>query len=128
MRVFVGSAVLIALVGACHSRGAPEASFTPAALVAGEPPIPYPQDLYARRVQGDVMLYLVIDSTGAIVADSTRIAKSSGQAAFDAAALQAAPQLRFTPAHRGKEAVTAPIQVPISFRLPDSVAAATSNE
>ncbi len=128
MRVFVGSAVLIALVGACHGRNAAERSFTPAALVAGEPPIPYPPELYAKRIQGDVMLYLVIDSTGAIVADSTRIAKSSGQSAFDAAALQAASGLHFAPAHRGKDAVMAPIQVPISFRLPDSLAAVTSHE
>ncbi len=127
MRVIVGSAIVIALLGACGGRKAADPSFTPAALVAGEPAIPYPTDLFSKRVQGDVILYMVIDSTGASVADSTRIAKSSGQSEFDAAALTAAAQLRFTPAHRGKDAVTAPIQVPISFRLPDSVAA-TSNE
>jgi periplasmic protein TonB len=117
----------LALASACGGTKAANTSFTPAALVAGEPAIPYPPDLYAEHVQGEVLLYLVVDSTGAIVTDSIRIAKSSGQTAFDSAALAAAPRLRFTPAHRGTEAVTAPIQVPITFRLPDS-GAATSNE
>ena len=38
-----------------------------------------------------------------------------------AAALQAAPTLRFSPARRGDTAVVAPIQVPIHFTLPDSL-------
>ena len=67
------------------------------------------------------MLYLVVDTAGAVVRDSTRIAVSSGEAAFDAAALQAAQSLRFTPAHQGGTPVIAPIQVPIRFTLPDSL-------
>lgn len=67
------------------------------------------------------MLYLVVDSAGLVVRDSTRIVKSSGQTAFDAAALEAAPALHFTPAHRGAVPVTAPIQIPIRFTLPDSI-------
>jgi TonB family protein len=55
-----------------------------------------------------------------VIRDSTRIERSSGQSPFDAAALQAAPTLRFTPARRGDTAVVAPIQVPIRFTMPDS--------
>lgn len=109
-------------MAACHGAP-PPAVVTPAVLVSGASTIPYPPDLFARHIQGNVLLYLVVDSTGQVVRDSTRVATSSGQAAFDSAALAAAPRLVFTPAHRGKIAVTAPIQVPINFDIPDSVAA-----
>ena len=109
---------------ACHGDRPKEGEITPAVRIPGKTDIPYPPELFARRIEGQVMLYLFIDSTGAIVNDSTRIAKSSGQAAFDAAALEAAPHLRFTPAHRGTVPIAAPIQVPIIFTLPDSISKA----
>lgn len=96
-------------------------TFTPAVSLDSFPPIPYPADLFQQRVEGEVMLYLVIDSSGYVIRDSTRIETSSGKPAFDAAALEAAPALRFAPARRGDTAVTAPLQVPIRFTLPDSV-------
>ena len=68
-----------------------------------------------------MLLYLVVDSTGATLRDSTRVARSSGQAAFDAAALEAAAGLHFKPATRAGVPLTAPIQVPIRFTLPDSI-------
>ena len=112
---------VLTLGAACHGGTSHDADLSPATLVSGQASIPYPPDLYSRRLEGEVMLYLVVDSTGLVVRDSTRIAKSSGQAAFDAAALEAAPGLHFSPAHRGAAPVTAPIQVPIRFILPDSV-------
>ena len=108
---------------ACHGDAPAPPPVTPATLVPGQPPIPYPPELFAQRVQGEVLLYLFVDSTGAVIRDSIRVARSSGQAAFDAAALAAAPTLHFTPAHQGDTPVAAPIQVPIQFTLPDSVAA-----
>lgn len=99
----------------------PESSdITPAVPIAQQNPIPYPPALYAQGIEGEVMLYLFVDASGAVIHDSTRIAESSGHNEFDAAALQAAPSLRFVPAHRGDSAVSAPIQVPIRFTLPDS--------
>jgi TonB family protein len=112
---------VLTLGAACHRGANHDVDLSPATLVSGQASIPYPPDLYSRRLEGEVMLYLVVDSTGLVVRDSTRISKSSGQAAFDAAALEAAPGLHFTPAHRGVVAVMAPIQVPIRFTLPDSV-------
>jgi len=118
--------LFIALVAGfgCHRDRPKEGEITPAVRIASKTEIPYPPELFAKRIEGQVLLYLFVDSTGAIVNDSTRIAKSSGQAAFDAAALEAAPHLRFTPAHRGAVPVAAPIQVPIIFTLPDSVSKA----
>ncbi|MEP6591927.1 MAG: TonB family protein [Gemmatimonadota bacterium] len=106
---------------ACSRTPPPETPITPAVPVPGQSDIPYPAELFNRRIQGEVMLYLVVDTAGTVIRDSTRIATSSGQAAFDAAALQAAQGLRFTPAHRGDTLVVAPIRVPIRFTLPDSL-------
>jgi TonB family protein len=114
--------VLVA-VAACHRDRPADADIAPATRIDGKLEIPYPPELFAKRIQGEALLYLYVDSTGAVVNDSSRIAKTSGQAAFDAAALEAAPHLRFTPAHRGTVPVAAPIQVPIKFTLPDSLKA-----
>jgi protein TonB len=121
MRAFMLSLALAAT--ACGGGEPVPGEFTPAVSLDSMPPIPYPADLFEQRVEGEVMLYLVIDSAGYVVRDSTRIEKSSGKPAFDAAALEAAPALRFAPARRGDTAVTAPLQVPIRFTLPDSLKA-----
>ena len=116
--------ILVLAALACSREAPPEADLTPAVRIADRVEIPYPPELFAQRIEGHVMLYLFVDSTGTVVNDSTRIATSSGQAAFDAAALEAAPRLRFTPAHLGTVPVAAPIQVPIIFTLPDSISKA----
>jgi TonB family protein len=103
----------------CAGPGSSVKDLVPA-MLSTQPAIPYPPELYARRIEGEVILYLVVDSAGAALRDSTRVAKSSGQAAFDAAALEAAPALHFVPARRGTAPVTAPILVPMRFTLPDS--------
>jgi TonB family protein len=119
-----GLCSLSLLLAACAREAPVAGEFSPATPIEGQEPIPYPAELFSQRVEGEVMLYLVVDSTGAVIRDSTRIEKSSGQSAFDAAALQAAPTLRFSPARRGDTAVVAPIQVPIHFTLPDSLQSA----
>lgn len=114
--------VTVALLLTGCTKAEPVAGpFVPAAPIEGQPAIPYPAELFQERVEGEVILYLVIDSAGYVVRDSTRVTTSSGRAAFDAAALEAAPSLRFTPARRGDTAVAAPLQVPIRFTLPDSL-------
>jgi TonB family protein len=113
--------IAVTLIAACQSAPAEEGGFTPAMPVEPQEPIPYPPSLFAQRIEGQVMLYLVIDSSGAVIPDSSQIAEGSGYQDFDAAALQAARTLRFTPARRGDTAVSAPIRVPIHFALPDSL-------
>ena len=114
------------LLAACADRTPEAGAYSPPAPVAGQEPIPYPPELYNQRIEGEVMLYLVVDTDGTVVRDSTRIARGSGQTAFDSAAIMAAPSLRFTPGMRGDTAVMAPIQVPIQFTLPDSLRPAES--
>ena len=119
MRTFMLPLALAAT--ACGGGEPVPGEFTPAVSLDSMPPIPYPADLFEQRVEGEVMRYLVIDSAGYVVPDATPIEKSRGQPTFDAVALEAAPALRFAPARRGDTAVTAPLQVPIRFTLPDSV-------
>lgn len=122
---FVALVSLVACEGNGNGSDLPDpdkaGAFSPAAPILPQEPIPYPPALFASGVEGEVMLYLVIDANGAVIHDSTRIVTSSGHNEFDAAALQAAPTMRFTPAHRGDTAVQSPIQVPVHFTRPDSL-------
>jgi len=60
-----------------------------------ELPFRYPPALYAQKVQGNVTLRIFIDREGAIVADSTRIAETSGFTALDSAAMKGSRDLKF---------------------------------
>lgn len=116
-------ALALLVVAGCGGTPDPDNAVTPASPIPGQPEIPYPSDLFTRGVEGEVLLYLVVDSSGAVIRDSTRIAKSSGHSAFDAAAMAAAPAMQFTPARRAGIAITHPIQVPIRFTISDSLRA-----
>ncbi|MFW6162471.1 MAG: energy transducer TonB, partial [Planctomycetota bacterium] len=48
-----------------------------------------------------------------------RVARSSGHAVLDEAAVAAVRRWRFTPARAGGAAVTAEVEIPIRFRLSD---------
>ncbi len=121
--------LMAALLAACggDTEPEPEGVLVPPVPVAGQPELPFPPELYAQHIEGEVLLYLVVDSTGAVLRDSTRIAKSSGRVEFDAAAMKAAPTLQFSPATRNGVAVMHPIQVPIKFTIPDSLATITDS-
>jgi TonB family protein len=83
-------------------------------------PFRYPPSLWAQRVQGDVILHLFVDTAGVPVADSTRIAESSGIPLLDSAALLGAPLLRFTPARRNDAPMAVAVLFPVLFRHPDA--------
>jgi protein TonB len=93
-------------------------------LVEDAPPVPlgrvspveYPRRQWRRGVAGTVVLRLVVDSTGAVLADSAAVATSSGTPALDRAALRAAPSFRYAPALRGGHAVPAALLQPVEFR------------
>jgi TonB family protein len=82
-------------------------------------PVKYPPSLYARRAQGNVTLRLLIDSTGAVHPESTRVVEPSGEPAFDSAAVAGAAQLRFTPATRHGTPVAVAVLFPVYFRHPE---------
>src|SRR5438105_12122280 len=85
-----------------------------------ELPFRYPPALYAQKVQGNVTLRIFIDSNGAIVPDSTRIAETSGFTALDSAAMKGSRELRFEPAKTMGQPVPVSILLPVYFRHPDA--------
>jgi len=85
-----------------------------------ELPFRYPPALYAQKVQGNVTLRIFIDSNGAIVPDSTRIAETSGFTALDSAAMKGSRELKFEPAKTLGQPVPVSILLPVYFRHPDA--------
>jgi len=94
-----------------------EKDLPPVALNA-QTPVEYPPALFDQGIEGTVILRLYADSSGALVADSTRVQESSGYPALDSAAMAAAPSLRFAPARRNGAPVAASFLQPIYFRHP----------
>jgi TonB family protein len=83
-------------------------------------PFRYPPALYAEKVQANVTLRLYVDSSGAVVNDSTRIVESSKVDALDSAAVRGSRELRFSPAKRGDAAMPVSILFPVYFRHPEA--------
>ena len=69
----------------------------------------YPPEAIERGLEGDVTLLLILDSSGRV--QSAEVARSSGHALLDAAALSAAKRLGRLPGNPRESLV------PISFRL-----------
>jgi TonB family protein len=97
--------------------GSAPAEEPPVALNA-EPTVQYPPDLYDRRVEGDVVLHLFVDSTGRLAPESTRVAESSGTAALDTAAVRGVSHLQYAPARRHGLAVATAFLQTVEFRHP----------
>jgi TonB family protein len=88
-------------------------------LLNREIPLRYPPALYARKVQGNVVLRIFIDSIGHLRPESTVVAEPSGEPAFDSAAIAGARELRFTPAQLHGAPIAVSILFPIRFRHPE---------
>jgi TonB family protein len=83
-------------------------------------PVRYPPALLEQGIEGRVLLRLYVDSGGALVPDSTRLAESSGYPALDSAALAGSRELKFSPALLQGRPVAAPFLQPVQFRSPRS--------
>jgi len=124
-----GPVLLVLGAIACGGSGpAPSAGRAPAeeppVAVNAEPAVQYPPDLYDRRVEGDVVLRLFVDSSGRLSPESTRVSESSGFAALDSAAVRGSSRLRYAPARRhGLPVATAFLQT-VEFRHPGGGATA----
>jgi protein TonB len=73
----------------------------------------YPQDAFVKKVEGTVLVEILIDSTGRVA--QARVMQSIP--ALDAAALQAAYQWVFAPAMRRGRPVAIHANLPITFRI-----------
>ena len=126
MRMAGGLLALSMLVSACASGepdAAPDASSGAAAVeppvaLDATPAIAYPSGVDDTTAVLTVTLRLFVDEQGHVVADSTRIAESSGVAALDSAAVEGAPRLRYSPALRGGEPLATAFVQQVEFRRP----------
>ena len=89
-------------------------------MVNAQPPFRYPPALYARRVQGNVMLRLFIDADGRVLPESTVVTEASGYSALDSAAVSGSESLRFVPAKTSGQAHGVSVIFPVLFRHPDA--------
>jgi TonB family protein len=85
-----------------------------------ELPFRYPPDLYAQRVQGNVVLRMQIDREGRVLSSS--VEESSEITALDSAAVKGSHDLLFEPARRGNDSVPVTILFPVYFRIPGAPA------
>jgi len=113
---------LAAALVACGRGGSADAKPGTEMPVAinGESPFQYPADLFDQGVEGEVRLRLFVDAQGQVLAESTRVASSSGTPAFDSAAVRGAAELRFAPARRDGKAVGMAFYQPVIFRRPSA--------
>src|SRR5687768_12252444 len=100
--------------------GGPERPDEPPVMVNAELPFRYPPALYARRVQGNVMLRLFVDTDGRILPDSTRVEESSGYPSLDSAAVTGSQELYFIPAKLRGEPLAVSVLFPVYFRHPEA--------
>ncbi len=91
--------------------------FIPATICTGSVPPAYPLAARRRGHEGVVVLRVRVSPTGACL--SLVVARSSGHAELDEAALEAVRTWRFAPAVRGGVPVEAELEIPIRFRLTD---------
>lgn len=75
----------------------------------------YPTRLRTLGVEGKVLLYFLIDGQGQV--REARVARSSGRAEFDEAALRVARVFAFSPALRQDHPTPVWIALPVTFRL-----------
>jgi protein TonB len=110
--------VVVLFVMACEPVVADNVADTLPQLMTEAVPFRYPLQLYEQRIEGDVTLRLHVDSNGAVVAESLRVAETSGYPLLDAAAMEGAPALQFRPARLGRRPVALTVLFPVKFRLP----------
>ncbi|MBI3981356.1 MAG: energy transducer TonB [Gemmatimonadetes bacterium] len=105
--------------GAPIGNAASVSRFDAPVMINPESPVSYPEDLFAQRVEGTVLLRLFVDARGTVLPESTRLAESSGFPALDSAAMAGVSQMRFAPARRDGEPVAAAFLQPVQFRHPE---------
>jgi len=75
----------------------------------------YPQSAKQKRIQGKVLLNVVVRTDGTPA--NIEISRSSGHSILDLAALDAVKQWRFIPAKRSGQAVEASVIIPVEFKI-----------
>jgi TonB family protein len=79
----------------------------------GEDPIEYPVALWDRGVEGETLLRLLVSETG--IVDSVEVARSSGHAGLDSAAVNGARTMSFQPGRKNGKRVRMWATLPVRF-------------
>jgi TonB family protein len=82
-------------------------------LMPNATPFRYPVSLWDKRLTGETVLMLHVTRDGLV--DSVSVFNSSGQTAFDSAAVAGARQLRFVPGRQGAKPVDMWTKLPVRF-------------
>jgi TonB family protein len=112
------AAAVLPLASGCGGEGEVE---QPAPLY-GNVPIDYPLQLWDQGMEGQTLLRVRVTDTGRV--DSVEVVESSGEPAFDSAAVNGARDLRFRPARRDGKRIEVWARVPVHFSKrprPDTV-------
>jgi len=88
--------------------------------VSNDLPFRYPPSLYARKVQGNVLLRLYVDRDGRVVPDSIGVYQKSGSAVLDSAAMAGAREMRFVPGKLHGEPIGVSVIFPVYYRHPEA--------
>jgi len=107
------SAADVILLAPMEIRASPQ-PLVPAAYRKTPLP-PYPAAARAQRLEGLVVLSVLVGANGRVV--DVSVASSSGHAVLDQAAAGAVKTWTFAPAHRGARAVESVVEVPLKFAL-----------
>ena len=102
--------LVVLMLAACN---APAEPISQPELMPDPSPFKYPVSLWDQRLNGETVLMLHVTREG--VVDSVSVFNSSGQSAFDSAAVVGARQLRFIPGRRGARPVDMWTKLPVRF-------------
>jgi periplasmic protein TonB len=97
----------------CVGEG-PVADWDQAPRILRQSRPPYPQEAFINKIQGTVLLEILIDANGDVVA--TRVLRSVSPD-LDQAATQTVRQWKFAPAHRRGRSVAMWAHAPVEFRI-----------
>jgi protein TonB len=113
----VESAPTSAAVAPASAALAPVIPPRPASGLAGNRKPVYPLVARSRHLEGRVMLQVQVAASGDPLA--VRVISSSGHPLLDDSAVEAVRTWRFVPATQAGQAVAAPVEVPVDFRMAD---------
>lgn len=114
-----GSLVLAALtlgLTACADEGVTEEP----ELLSLDSPFTYPVQLWDEGTEGETVVMVRVTDMGGV--DSVYVLESSGQPAFDSAAISGARELRFAPGRRDDRRVTTWARLPVRFTIDGAAA------
>jgi TonB family protein len=101
--------------------GADEPIVHPVPL-AQDSPFEFPVELWDQGIEGETLVMVHVTEVGEV--DSSFVARSSGYAEFDSAAVAGARKLRFSPGRKGERRVGMWARIPVKFAKSGAATAA----